>query len=138
MINQQLSQQLDIYGRVALATPKTEGIKYAGSKLKILPYIVGILSELSGVKNVLDGFSGSTRVSQAFGRLGYNTTSSDISKWSEVFANCYLKSEKSDQFYQEIIDVFHLCCCLCCQYSFVFKLFYSFKTIHFSNAMHLA
>ncbi|KKQ21681.1 MAG: DNA methyltransferase [Candidatus Staskawiczbacteria bacterium RIFCSPLOWO2_12_FULL_37_15] len=104
MINQQIGQQLDIYGKTFLATPKTEGIKYAGSKLKILPYIVEILNELCEVENVLDGFSGSTRVSQAFAKLGYNTTSSDISVWSEVFANCYLLSGKQDKFYQEIIN----------------------------------
>lgn len=104
MINQQLSRQLDIYGKTFMATPKTEGIKYAGSKLKILSYIVKILAELDGVKNVLDGFSGSTRVSQVFGSLGYNTTSSDISVWSEVFANCYLLSKKPDEYYQGIID----------------------------------
>lgn len=98
------SQQLDIYGKAILTTPKTEGIKYAGSKLKILPYIVEILSDLKDVKNVLDGFSGSTRVSQAFAQLGYNTTSSDIAVWSEVFANCYLRSKKPDSYYQEIID----------------------------------
>ena len=104
MTNQQLSRQLNIYGKTILATPKTEGIKYAGSKLKMLPYIVEILNELDGVKNVLDGFSGSTRISQAFGKLGYNTTSSDISAWSEVFANCYLLSKKPDKYYQEIIN----------------------------------
>lgn len=95
---------MNIFGNTILEIPRTEGIKYAGSKLKILPYIVKILSELSGVRNVLDGFSGSTRVSQAFGKLGYNTTSSDISVWSEVFATCYLRSNHSDRFYQKIID----------------------------------
>jgi adenine-specific DNA-methyltransferase len=104
MINQQINRQIDIYGKTILATPKTEGIKYAGSKLKILPYIVDILSDLKGVKKVLDGFSGSTRVSQAFSQLGYDTTSSDISAWSEVFATCYLLSKKPNGFYQEIID----------------------------------
>src|SRR5450830_2126258 len=83
---------------------KTEGIKYAGSKLKILPYIIQVLAELKDVTTVLDGFSGSTRVSQAFGRLGYNTTANDIAVWSEVFATCYLKSTKSDQFYQDILN----------------------------------
>ena len=102
------NQQLNIFGKPIFATPKTEGIKYAGSKLKILPYIVEILSDLENVKNVLDGFSGSTRVSQAFAQLGYNTTSSDIAIWSEVFANCYLLSTKPDKYYQEIID--HLNC----------------------------
>lgn len=82
----------------------TEGIKYAGSKKKIMPYIVLILEELKGIHNILDGFSGTTRVSQTFANLGYNTTANDISIWSEVFGNCYLISDKSDMYYQEIID----------------------------------
>ncbi len=52
----------------------------------------------------MDGFSGTTRVSQAFAQKGYATTSNDISVWSEVFATCYLTSQASDQYYQEIID----------------------------------
>jgi len=98
------NQQLDIFARTALITPKTEGIKYAGSKLKILPYIVELLSGLKGVSKVLDGFTGTTRIAQALAQLGYNVTASDISVWSEVFANCYLKANKSDEFYQKILD----------------------------------
>lgn len=97
-------QQLDIFGKRTLVVPKTEGIKYAGSKLKILPYIVQLLSELDGVNNVLDGFSGTTRVSQALAQFGYKITASDISAWSEVFGVCYLKSKKEDKFYQKILD----------------------------------
>lgn len=97
-------QQLNLFGITTLAVPKTEGIKYAGSKLKILPYIVRLLSELDGVSSVLDGFSGTTRVSQALAQLGYNTTSNDISVWSDVFGHCYLRSQKPDSFYQEILD----------------------------------
>jgi len=98
------NQQTDIFGNKKFVVPKTEGIKYAGSKLKILPYIVQLIGELDGIKNALDGFSGTTRVSQALAQLGYNTTASDISAWSEVFGVCYLKSEKEDTFYQEILD----------------------------------
>ena len=98
------NQQLDIFGETLLTTPKTEGIKYAGSKLKILPYIIEVLSDLEDVKKVLDGFTGTTRVAQALAQLGYDITASDISAWSEVFANCYLKSSKPDGFYQKIID----------------------------------
>lgn len=83
---------------------RTEGIKYAGSKVKIIPYIFQILSELDEIVNVLDGFSGTTRVSQAFGKMGYNTTSNDISVWSEVFGTCYLQSTGSDRYYQEILN----------------------------------
>ena len=84
--------------------PKTEGIKYAGSKLKILPHIFEMIGQLDNVVSVLDGFSGSTRVSQAFAALGYSTTSNDISVWSETFASCYLLAEKPDAYYQEYID----------------------------------
>ena len=84
--------------------PQTQGIKYAGSKLKIIPFIMQITSNLSGVKTVLDGFTGTTRVAQSFAQLGYDTTANDVAVWSEVFANCYLKSSKPDNYYQEIID----------------------------------
>ena len=82
----------------------TSGIKYAGSKLKIIPYIVSVMSELKDVNTVLDGFSGTTRVSQAFAQLGYYTTANDISIWSDVFAHCFLKASKKDSFYQELIN----------------------------------
>lgn len=85
-------------------TITTQGIKYAGSKLKIIPYIIEIASSLKGVKSVLDGFSGTTRVSQAFAQMGYDTTSNDLAVWSEVFATCYLKANKPVAYYQEIID----------------------------------
>ncbi|HRH11830.1 MAG TPA: DNA adenine methylase, partial [Bacteroidia bacterium] len=93
----------DLLKQLQLSVPKTEGIKYAGSKLKILPYIIDVISELK-VKNVLDGFSGSTRVSQAFAQLGYNTTSSDISVWSETMATAYILNNKEPKHYQSIID----------------------------------
>lgn len=83
--------------------PETEGIKYAGSKLKILPYILDTIVDLD-IKSVLDGFSGSTRVSQAFSKLGYDTTSSDISDWSATFATCYLLNKRPPQEYVALID----------------------------------
>lgn len=57
------------FGRNRLNVPATQGIKYAELKLKIFPYILGMLSQLS-IKSVLDGFSGSTRVAQAFAKSG--------------------------------------------------------------------
>lgn len=83
---------------------ETQGIKYAGSKCKIIPHILRALSETQGVQTVLDGFSGSTRVAQAFAQSGFNTTANDVAVWSEVFANCYLKADKNDSFYTEILD----------------------------------
>lgn len=82
---------------------KTEGIKYAGSKLKIIPYILGAIDGLE-VKTILDGFSGTTRVSQALAQAGYDVTSNDLAYWSEVFAKCYLLHDKDKGYYQGIID----------------------------------
>lgn len=82
---------------------ETEGIKYAGSKLKILPYIRSIAGEL-GIRTVLDGFSGSTRVSQMFSQCGYDVISNDISVWSETFATAYLLHDRPIGHYAEIIS----------------------------------
>ena len=99
-----LAEQINLYNENQNIIPQTEGIKYAGSKAKIIPYIIQLLRKTEGVKDVLDGFAGTTRVSQAFAQLDLNTTANDISVWSEVFGNCYLLSEKDNKFYQEIID----------------------------------
>lgn len=82
---------------------KTQGVKYAGSKLKIIPYILETIKDLD-IKTVLDGFSGTTRVSQAFAQVGYDVTSNDIAYWSEIFAKCFLLHNKERAYYQEIID----------------------------------
>jgi len=98
-----MSGILDLFGNPHISTPKTEGIKYAGSKLKILPYIFDMISEIK-VDNVLDGFSGSTRVSQALAQAGFQTTSSDISVWSETLASAYLLNTKKPAEYKQLID----------------------------------
>lgn len=63
--------------------PRTEGIKYAGSKLKLLPYILRFTQKVQP-ESVFDGFAGTTRVSQAFAQIGYQVISNDI-KASSVF-----------------------------------------------------
>lgn len=83
---------------------QTYGIKYTGSKLKLLPYILQVISELPDVHFVLDGFAGTTRVSQALVQFGYDVAVNDISVWSKTFANCFLKANKPDSFYQKYID----------------------------------
>ncbi len=83
--------------------PPTEGIKYAGSKLKLLPRILELLKK-TGAKSVFDGFSGSTRVSQAFAKAGCQVVSNDISEWSKIFGTCYLRNFKNPQEYKPLID----------------------------------
>lgn len=81
---------------------ETEGVKYAGSKMKLIPHILELASELPGT-SVLDAFSGSTRVSQAFAQNGFTVTSNDVSSWSRIFGQCYLQARKSAHYYEELI-----------------------------------
>ena len=96
-----MDAHLDLFGNIS-AVPETEGIKYTGSKLKILPYIIEMVGKLH-IVSALDAFSGTTRVAQAFSQIGYNTTANDISMWSQVFATCYLLSSQPDSYYMPFL-----------------------------------
>lgn len=91
------------FSRSSCAPPLTQGIKYAGSKLKLLPHILRLARKVPA-RTVWDAFSGTTRVSQAFAQEGYQVISSDISIWSEVFGQCYLLNTKETSAYQKLID----------------------------------
>ena len=97
-----MNQTLPLFDTAGSLEPRTEGVKYAGSKLKILPSILQ-LTEKVGARTVLDGFSGTTRVSQALAQNGYCVLSNDIAVWSEFFATCYLCAEKPLNYYDELI-----------------------------------
>ena len=88
---------------MSLQTPPTEGIKYAGSKLKLLPHILELAARVEP-RTVFDGFSGTTRVSQAFAQCGYRVIANDIAVWSRVFGDCYLLSPHPGDHYQQLID----------------------------------
>ena len=96
-------EQLALFDNFVGDAPPTEGIKYAGSKLKLLPHILQLVKKVNP-KTVLDGFSGTTRVSQALAKRGYRVLCNDISVWSEVFGTCYLLNDKRGEAYQELID----------------------------------
>src|SRR5262245_58213808 len=83
--------------------PSTEGIKYAGSKRKLIPKILE-LAQRTGAKTVLDGFAGTTRVSQSFAKTGYRVICNDISVWSETFGTCYLLNRSDKSAYVELIE----------------------------------
>ena len=83
--------------------PSTEGIKYIGSKLKLIPHIIGLVEKVDA-KTILDGFSGTTRVSQALAKLGYTVTCNDVAVWSKVFGSCYLLNRKKREDYQNLIN----------------------------------
>ena len=89
-------EQLGLLDEPAACQTMTEGVKYSGSKLKLLPYILHAIKSLPAdppVRRIFDGFSGTTRVSQALAQNGYQVISNDMAIWSKVFAECYLKGK---------------------------------------------
>ncbi len=83
--------------------PKTEGIKYAGSKLKLLPHILTLVKK-TGARSVLDAFSGTTRVSQVLAASGYDVIANDSAIWSETFARCYLLNSQKKETLNNMIS----------------------------------
>jgi adenine-specific DNA-methyltransferase len=96
-------QTLSLFEELVIDAPQTEGIKYAGSKLKLLPFILQLANK-ANAKSVLDGFAGTTRVSQAFAQTGRRVIANDLAAWSEVFGKCYLLNEHPADHYQPLID----------------------------------
>lgn len=94
---------LSLFDDMVLEAPATEGIKYAGSKLKLLPHILDLVRK-TGARTIIDGFAGTTRVSQALAQSGYQVTSCDISAWSRTFAMCYLLNTHPHSHYLPLID----------------------------------
>ena len=92
-----------LFDDLVVDAPRTEGIKYAGSKLKLLPQILE-LANSTGVTSVFDGFSGTTRVGQAFAKMGYTVTTNDASVWSKIFGTCYLLNRKERSTYSDLIE----------------------------------
>lgn len=65
-------------------------IKYLGSKRKLVPHIVECVGSLPDVYRVVDLFTGTTRVAQAFKRLGYHVTANDSASYAHLFARAYI------------------------------------------------
>lgn len=82
---------------------ETEGIKYTGSKREIIPTLLELVRPLK-VRTIFDGFSGTTRVAQAFKKSGYTVYSNDVAVWSKVFGECYLLNKREASYYQPVLD----------------------------------
>jgi adenine-specific DNA-methyltransferase len=91
-----------LFDHASVRRPETEGIKYVGSKLKLLPHILDLIARVKP-KIVLDGFSGTTRVSQALAQCGYSVICNDIAVWSYFFGTCYLLTECGPSEYEKLI-----------------------------------
>jgi len=83
---------------------ETKGVRYLGSKNKIIPKLIEVIEALPVEnKTMIDVFTGTTRVAQAFKAKGWTLTTSDLSWASEAYAsNFILLSDNSHL--QEHID----------------------------------
>jgi adenine-specific DNA-methyltransferase len=59
---------LALFPDLVLDCPSAEGVKYAESKLRLLPYILRLAQKVKP-RSVFDGFAGTTRVTQGWARL---------------------------------------------------------------------
>ncbi|MBP7818830.1 MAG: DNA adenine methylase [Rhodoluna sp.] len=65
-------------------------IKYLGSKRTLIP-VLSQLAHASGAKTALDLFTGTTRVAQAFKKLGMTVTASDVASYAECFGKTWIE-----------------------------------------------
>ncbi|MDT3767867.1 DNA adenine methylase [Gleimia hominis] len=81
----QANEKFVTYGRADL-------FKYLGSKRRLVPALAQIAQTL-GAETAVDLFTGTTRVAQAFKKLGIHTTACDIATYSHVLAQTYVQTD---------------------------------------------
>jgi adenine-specific DNA-methyltransferase len=67
-------------------------IKYLGSKRRLVPALT-VLADAAHARTGLDLFCGTTRVSQAWKRLGITMTAVDSARFAHVLAQCYVATD---------------------------------------------
>ena len=68
-------------------------IKYIGSKRRLVPQIVALVTAIPGARTVLDLFTGSTRVAQGLKVAGLTVTANDLASYSAVLAEAFIASD---------------------------------------------
>jgi adenine-specific DNA-methyltransferase len=85
----------------------TTGVKYIGSKSSLIPSILKCLDETipaGEVTSVLDVFTGTTRVAQAFKARGYRVQTSDLSWASACYSGTWIGNQGSTAHLQARIE----------------------------------
>lgn len=83
-------------------------MQYLGAKLRSLPQIIAIVDQMQPrPKTVLDIFSGSTVVSQAFARQGMRVIAADVMSYSTVFGRALLSVGRNESALtaQQLLDL---------------------------------
>jgi len=74
---------------------KTRGVKYIGSKNKLIPTILQIVKDIP-CSSMIDVFTGTTRVAQSFRKTGWSVSTSDLSWASECYSELFIKTTTED------------------------------------------
>lgn len=81
----------------------TTGVKYIGSKKKLLPNIGAVMEPLK-IKSAVDVFTGTTRVAQYMKASGVVTDTSDLAWASTAYALALVHNKKSNAHLQKHVD----------------------------------
>lgn len=68
-------------------------IKYIGSKRKLIPHILAAFSSLPQGSEILDLFSGTSRVGYALKKQGFSVTANDHNAYASCLARCYVAAD---------------------------------------------
>lgn len=83
-------------------------IKYLGSKRRLVSTL-GEVATRAGARSAVDLFTGTTRVAQELKRRGLLVTACDTARYAEVFARCYVATDRDAVDARELADaVAHL------------------------------
>lgn len=86
---------------------ETSGVKYIGSKAALIPAILQCMDENAPkgeITSVIDVFTGTTRVAQAFKARGYHVETSDLSWASACYSGAFIQAQGSQTQLQDKID----------------------------------
>ena len=71
-------------------------IKYLGSKRRLVPAILEVIGEMLPQGQVLDLFSGTSRVGHALKGAGYRVVANDLNLYAATLARCYVQADHED------------------------------------------
>jgi adenine-specific DNA-methyltransferase len=71
-------------------------IKYLGSKRLLLPRIVELVRSAPGATEVIDLFSGTSRVGHALKAEGFRVLANDHNAYAHALARCYVEADRED------------------------------------------
>lgn len=71
-------------------------IKYLGSKKSLLNVLGESFQAISGVRSVIDLFSGTSRVGHLLKSMGYQVHSNDLNSYAHALATCYVAADRAD------------------------------------------